>query len=116
MNNRVFGNQGETVAEKYLRRKGYRLVCKNFRTRIGEIDIIVSKGNYLIFCEVKTRKNTNFGMPFEAVDERKQKKIRKVAQLFMQQKSYKKNDVRFDVLSISERNERYEIEHFVGAF
>lgn len=117
MSNRFFGDQGESVAEIFLKRKGYQSVCKNFRTRIGEIDIIVMKGDFIIFCEVKTRKGSKYGKPFEAVNKTKQKKIRKVAQLFLQQKSYfQSKDVRFDVISIFRDDRFYQIEHIIGAF
>lgn len=116
MNKRLYGGQGEDVAGNYLIKKGYRLICRNYRTRIGEIDIIAKKGDCVIFCEVKTRKNKRFGEPFEAVNAKKQRKIKIIARIFLMKKKFQNSDVRFDVLSIMDEEGLYKIEHLVNAF
>ena len=76
------GPRGERAAEKYLRRDGYRIVARNFRAAGAEIDIVAMDGETLVFVEVKTRRSREAGAPEEAVDERKQKQIRRAAEIF----------------------------------
>jgi putative endonuclease len=115
---------GENLAEKYLQQKNYTIVQKNFRTRSGEIDIIAISPDrkYLCFVEVKTRKQISFGNPQEAVDERKIKKIMRVAEefLFLYHKIYdfeiKNLNIRFDVISVEITYDDVKIEHIENAF
>ncbi|SNX55533.1 YraN family protein [Thermoanaerobacterium sp. RBIITD] len=101
MNNKVLGNLGENIAEKYLKKYGYSIIEKNFRCAIGEIDIIAINKNSLVFVEVKTRTSTKFGYPKEAVNYYKKNKIIKVAETFI---TYHKNYInymfRFDVIEV----------------
>jgi putative endonuclease len=118
------GILGENLAEKYLQQKNYIIVQKNFRTRSGEIDIIAISPDrkYLCFVEVKTRKQSSFGPPEEAVDERKIKKIMRVAEefLFLYHKIYdfeiKNLNIRFDVISVEIAYDDVKIEHIENAF
>lgn len=93
------GAWGEALAAEYLRKKRYQIVAANFRTRIGEIDLIATNRHYLIFVEVKLRKNADFAMAREFVDYRKQAKIRSTAQLYL---AYHPTQLqpRFDVIEI----------------
>ena len=75
MNTKEIGNIGEDKACEYLKSNGYIILQRNYHTRYGEIDIIASKGDTVIFCEVKTRKSSFFAQASEYVDFRKQKKI-----------------------------------------
>ncbi|MGF7431737.1 YraN family protein [Thermoanaerobacterium thermosaccharolyticum] len=101
MNNKILGNLGESIAEKYLLKSGYVVVSKNFRCPIGEIDIIALNKNSLIFVEVKTRTSTKFGHPKEAVNYYKKNKIIKVAETFLSyNKKYTNYLSRFDVIEI----------------
>ena len=77
------GRRGERAAEKYLRRNGYRIVKRNFRAAGAEIDLVAMDGDVLVFVEVKTRRSRDAGAPEEAVDERKQKQIRRAAEIFV---------------------------------
>lgn len=79
----VLGQSGEDLAVRYLMLNGYLILQRNFRCRIGEIDIIALKDNVLTFIEVKTRHSLKAGNPAEAVTFTKQQKIRKVAQYYM---------------------------------
>jgi putative endonuclease len=65
------GSKGEDLAVRFLEKKGYRILSRNFRTPVGEIDVIAEDRNTLVFIEVKTRTDDSFGHPFEAVTFRK---------------------------------------------
>ena len=99
---RSLGRQGEIMAVRYLQEKGYKLLATNFRTRMGEIDVIVQDGQTLVFVEVKTRRSIRYGWPSEAVTRRKQHKIIVMAYLYLN--SLHKNcyeiPIRFDVVEI----------------
>lgn len=94
------GERGETLARDYLRRQGYSILEKNYRTRFGEIDIVAEKKGTLVFFEVKTRRNADFGLPAESVDRRKQEKLGRMAEAFLQTKRFTNRPARFDILSI----------------
>lgn len=79
-----YGKIGETIAADYLVRKDFKIIEKNFRTKFGEIDLIATKGGRLCFVEVKLKIGEDFGSPEEMIDERKLKKVLKMAQLFLQ--------------------------------
>ena len=83
MNKRKFGIIGEKIAQGYLINKEYKILETNFYTRIGEIDIIAQKDNCIIFVEVKTRTNLNFGTPAMSVNSIKKKHIKSVAKTFL---------------------------------
>ena len=110
------GRRGERAAEKYLRRSGYRIVARNFRAAGAEIDIVAMEGETLVFVEVKTRRSRDAGAPEEAVDERKQKQVRRAAEIFATR--YRADDVtmRFDIVAIDASGERLEIELLRNAF
>ena len=78
------GAWGEAAARGYLTRAGYRIVDCNFRTRFGEIDIIAQDGEYLVFVEVKTRKNARFAAAREYVTPQKQARILAAAEIWLQ--------------------------------
>ncbi|SEP89694.1 putative endonuclease [Lachnospiraceae bacterium RM5] len=99
MNKRRIGEGYEKFAGKYLISLGYEIIEYNFKCKSGEIDIIARDGNYLVFVEVKYRKSENYGMPIEAVDFRKQNKIRGVANYYLLKTGYNKA-VRFDIIGI----------------
>lgn len=79
----VLGQSGEELAVRYLMLNGYVILHRNFRCRIGEIDVIASKDDVLTFVEVKTRNSILAGFPAEAVTFAKQQKIRRVAQYYL---------------------------------
>lgn len=94
------GNLGEDLAVKFLLEKGYELLERNFFKPFGEIDIIAKDKDYLVFIEVKARKNVNFGFPREFVNKNKIKKIQDVAQMYMLEKNLFGIKIRFDVIEI----------------
>ena len=100
-NKRKLGGKYEALAAEYLSGQGYTVLEKNYRCRIGEIDLIARDGEYLVFVEVKYRKDTSCGMPEEAVDTRKQRVISRVADYYcMRQACYDSICCRFDVVVI----------------
>ncbi len=81
---RLLGRWGEAQAADYLRGHGYRVVAAGFRCRFGEIDLVAEKGGYLAFVEVKLRKSADFAAAREAVDRRKQARLRATAEYYLQ--------------------------------
>ncbi|MFH1338244.1 MAG: YraN family protein [Candidatus Omnitrophota bacterium] len=110
------GQKGERIAVDFLRDKGYRIVAVNYRTRLGQIDIVAKDKETVCFIEVKTRKSARFGRPAEAVDFFKQRKISQVALMFLKQKGLLDSPARFDVISISHEDLQPKIELFRNAF
>ena len=99
-NKRTIGSNYEKIAGEYLERQGYQIVEYNFYSRYGEIDIIAKHQGYLVFVEVKYRKNDKSGHPFEAVSVSKQRTISKCAFYYMQKNKLHDVPVRFDVVAI----------------
>jgi len=99
-NNQSVGKIGETLAEKYLIKQGYKILEKNFRSRYGEIDLVVTKGSSIKFVEVKTRIGTSKGMPYEAVNFYKIKHLERACQYFLLKKNLKNYKLSLDVISI----------------
>lgn len=98
-NNVLKGKTGEDIAAKYLKSLGYQIIERNFRTEVGEIDIIAAGEEYLIFIEVKTRKNTLLGYPPKR-STHSNKKITQVASQYINKYDLYDTDVRFDVIEV----------------
>jgi putative endonuclease len=117
--NQLFGNRGERVAARFLRRLGYRVLARNHRNRFGEIDLIAADGQTLVFVEVKTRRSAAAGAPFEAVDPTKQRQLTRAATAYLVQRRLFDRSARFDVVGIvwpdSSRGEP-DVRHYVNAF
>ena len=123
MINRAYvGMMGEIYAARYLVRKGWSLVSANYKSRFGEIDLIVRKRKILVFVEVKTRSPDSMFSPRETVDYQKQTKIVKTAMLFLQKEEYRKCQPQFDVIEVILDEESYWnekkaiIHHYPNAF
>lgn len=118
--NRLFGDRGERLAVRHLKKSGLKIVARNYRNRFGEIDIIALDGQTIVFVEVKTRKSNAAGNPLEAVDEIKQAKIIQVAQAYLKQRRLFEYSVRFDVIGIvwneDGKESRPELTHVRHAF
>ena len=99
-NRRAIGTEYETLACEYLTRHGYQILCRNFRCRQGEIDIIARDGEYLVFCEVKYRNGSSGGHPLEAVDVKKQRTIARCAGIYLINHGLSEVPCRFDVIGI----------------
>lgn len=102
MNNPVVGKSGENIVLNYLKKNSYKIIDKNYKNKIGEIDIIAfdKTNEELVFIEVKSRTSLEFGLPSEAVDFRKQNKIRITASLFLIKNKKYEDKIRFDVIEI----------------
>lgn len=109
MERKKLGYLGEDTAAEYLMRDGYRVIERNFKCNLGEIDIIARRGDTLAFVEVKTRQDEFFGRPAEAVGREKQRHIRRVAEIFLYRRRLNPLKTRFDVIEV-------EINHIQDAF
>jgi len=112
--NKIKGDIGEEKAIEYLVDKNYKILERNFTTKIGEIDIIAKYNNIVVFIEVKSRFNSNYGNPYEAVNFKKQKKIINTAKLYSKYNKLYDTQFRFDILEyyINEN----KINHIINAF
>lgn len=110
------GQQGETEAVEYLKKKGYRIIKRNFRLGKGEIDIIARDGRTLVFVEVKTKAREGFGEPEDRVTIKKQHQIGKVALGYLQKEVKKEVDCRFDVVTVDQTTDSIKICHYEDAF
>jgi putative endonuclease len=112
----LYGKIGEDFAVRRLRKKGYRLIERNYRTRFGEIDIIAQHQKTIVFIEVKTRSSRKFGPPQAAVTPGKQRKLSKVALAYLQATGQLEAKARFDVVAIRAQDAKPSIEIFQNAF
>ena len=94
------GKIGEALACAYLRRLGYNILSRNYKTKIGEIDIVARDGKVLAFVEVKTRRSDAYGLPEEAINAKKMHKLTLLAELYIKQKRLYQDEARFDIVSI----------------
>lgn len=110
------GVDGEDLAARHLVGAGFRIVTRNWRCPAGEVDIVAHDGRHLVFVEVKTRTSTTYGDPVDAVTYRKQRKLRQLATLWLQEHPHR-GPVRFDVISVLFPKQGYpQLEHWRGAF
>jgi putative endonuclease len=112
----LLGKEGERIAERYLKKKGYKLVERNFRCTVGELDLILLDRRVIVFVEVKTRTGSGFGTPLEAVEFRKQRRMTRAAQFFLTANNLTQRDARFDVVGISWLGSQPVVEHIENAF
>ena len=97
---KFLGRKGEIEAGKFLVQKGYKILERNFKTHIGEVDIIALDEDTICFVEVKTRTSSDFGAPSEAVNEKKQQKYYLVAEQYLLKNKKTECPCRFDVVEI----------------
>ena len=113
----MLGQSGEEVAFEFLRKKGYRILEKNYKTLLGEIDIIARDKEQLVFVEVKSLSDTSYILPQEMVNKRKQEQIVRVALSYLKAKGLKSADCRFDCVAVVfSFGKEPEIELIKGAF
>ncbi len=105
------GKLGEDLACKYLENQGYKILERNFEARQGEIDIIALDKTEIVFIEVKTRSNTLYGKPAEAVNEQKQKHLIKTIEYYLYIRHLEKQFVRIDVIEIYLYKNKYKVNH-----
>lgn len=111
-----FGRNAESIAAGRLRMAGYKIITRNYRTRIGEIDIIARDGKSIVFVEVKARKSTRYGHPKLAVTRAKQRKISMVALEYLKSTDQSHSKARFDVVTVSSLPDDPKIEIIKNAF
>lgn len=109
------GQNGENLAEDYLKNEGYKIIKRNFRCKQGEIDIIAMDKNELVFIEVKTRSTAKYGNPAEAVNTIKQKHLKSAAEFYVHIHNLYKRFIRFDVIEIYYNKSGYKINHIKQA-
>ena len=98
---RLLGAAGEEAVAAWYNREGYRVLDRNWRCAAGELDVVAGKGGVVVFCEVKTRSSTAFGVPAEAVTPTKQARLRHLAaQWLAEHRGSGYREVRFDVASV----------------
>ncbi len=110
------GATGEDLAAAHLKKQGYKILERNYRTPIGEIDLVAWHRGVLVIIEVKTRRSGKFGSPQEAVHPAKQERLRNLAKYYLQQQGLRDVTVRFDVVGILWRDGKPQIEVIPGAF
>lgn len=107
------GKFGEELACKYLKEKGYKIINQNYYARSGEIDIVAEYNDVLVFVEVKTRTNQTFGLPEEAIDYHKQRKLIKTVEYYLLKHNLSDQDYRIDyvAIEIDRQTKRAKIRH-----
>ena len=111
-----FGEKGEFLAVRYLKKNGYKILEQNYRTPLGEIDIIAKEKDTIVFVEVKSRKSIRFGSPKWAVTAKKQRKISMVALHYLKTKKQTDAKARFDVVSVISNQDDSQIDIIKNAF
>lgn len=110
--NQELGQLGEKLAKKFLEEREYQIICQNFRSRQGEIDIIAKdKDNTIVFVEVKTRTTVEFGNPAEAVNETKVEHILKTAKYYLYSNRIIDSNIRFDIIEVFIFRGRNKVNH-----
>ena len=115
-NRRSLGDRGEDMAAAHLKKQGYKILARNYRTPIGEIDLVARHQGVLVIIEVKTRRSRRFGSPQEAVHPAKQERLRNLAEYYLQQQGLGEVTVRFDVVGILWQEGKPQVEVIAGAF
>lgn len=114
---RALGAYGERVAAKHLEDLGLVVLDRNWRCPDGEVDLILRDGDDIVFCEVKTRRGDRFGSPAEAIDQRKIRKLRQLAQRWLTQSGTRWDGIRFDVVEVRAQGRRApRVAHIRAAF
>ncbi len=106
-----FGQESENIAAEFLSRRGYRIVERNVRTRVGEMDIVAYDGSTLVFVEVKARRTNAFGGAIHSIDQRKRRRLELMARQYLSIHRLKDQDCRFDLVFIhTDREEKPVVE------
>lgn len=114
---RLLGDRGERLAARVLKRKGYRILARQCRGRLGELDLVALDGDCLVFVEVKTRSTDRAGRPGEAVDRNKRGRLTRAALAWLKSRNLLEHRSRFDIVAITWRpGETPIVEHFERAF
>lgn len=115
--NRGLGERSEKAAARYLRLRGMRILERNYRCRLGEIDIIAGDGGTVVIVEVKSKGGNRFGRPEEMVTAAKRRKLTALAVTWLRHRGYAGKGVRFDVVALEwDGGSLVEVRHYRGAF
>ena len=116
--NKAIGTYGENIAKDFLITNGYKILDMNYRNKHGEIDIICTLDNIIIFCEIKSRYTNSFGSPIESVTYYKQKQIINLSQFYIIRNKLLNYDIRYDIIEIilNNINASYTLNHVKDAF
>lgn len=110
------GKSGEESAAAFLKNNGYKIIARNYKNKLGEIDIIARENDTICFIEVKTRGSDRFGLPQEAISGLKQRKISKVALSFLKDNNLLNQKARFDVISVMYAHDSPKLDLIKNAF
>jgi len=112
------GQRGEKAAAHYLRRQGYRVLARNVRSKLGELDLVALDGRTIVFVEVKTRVHHEAGLPAEAIDSDKQRRLTRLALHYLRRHRLLEQSTRFDVVAVTwpQSSQRPSIKHYRNAF
>jgi putative endonuclease len=112
----LFGKKSESIAVKFLKKQGYKILEQNYRNKLGEIDIIAKDKKTLVFVEVKARRSPHFGNPKWAITPKKKRKISMVALYYLKATRQSGIKARFDVVAITSTIDNADIEIIKNAF
>ena len=112
----LFGKRSESAAVRHLKKNGYKILEKNYRTPLGEIDIVARENDTVVFVEVKARSSARFGNPKTAVTPGKQRRISMVALHYLKETRQHQAKARFDVIAITGESSAPQIELVKNAF
>ena len=115
-NNHTTGLAGQQAAEGYLQKKGYKILARNYRLKSGEVDLIAKADGYIVFVEVKFRRGLSHGLPREAVNSTKQRRIMNTAIHYLACHGLTDSDIRFDVVEVLEQHGQLYASHIENAF
>lgn len=107
----ILGKNGEDVAVEYLKKNGYKVIERNFFCRQGEIDIIALDKECIVFLEIKSRTNTEYGLPSESVTKRKIEHMLKAIRYYLYIRNLEKENIRIDVIEVYVDKENYTVNH-----
>ena len=110
------GRAGEDATARLYERRGYRVVERNWRCSLGELDLVLARDDLLVVCEVKTRTGASFGGGYEAVTWSKRRRLRRLAEAFLAQTERRPSRLRFDVASVWLGRRGADVELFEDAF
>jgi putative endonuclease len=114
---RALGSAGEAAVARWYEQRGYAVVARNWRSRLGELDLVVTDARHVVFCEVKTRSTSRFGTPFDAVTAAKQKRLRSLAFAYLEaHPELRRRPMRFDVASVVPGGDEPRVDVLEAAF
>lgn len=109
MNTRELGRYGEDAALRYLEERGYRLIARNFYCRYGELDLIMQQGRQLVFVEVKARTSSRYGLPEDAVNPQKLRRLRQAIAVYLEQGAPRHYGLRLDAIAVDLERQTYRV-------